>query len=223
MDAILKCEFCQELFGRTGDREPKMLPCQHTFCKRCVMKIVDPEGTVCPTCQVTHTDITSPQSNSIKNNLAIFRILNAKRAGQVEVEDDENRSLFSYGGEIVKIYIINVMLWAVRTVNHTAPFSLQFRYKSVGDFVWEMAKMPVAVFLKSEMHQDEIEYGYLFWGLAIVIVAVVNYTWPTVQKAALYLLRAPVWKAGLTALLISIPFVLQSPAFRSRVATLFPK
>ena len=44
------CELCSELFT-----DPRMLPCLHSFCKKCLQKLVEEHGTdenlKCPTCE----------------------------------------------------------------------------------------------------------------------------------------------------------------------------
>ena len=49
----LKCAVCLELFT-----EPKVLPCCHTFCKKCLEGILEKaeekEKLVCPQCRAEH-------------------------------------------------------------------------------------------------------------------------------------------------------------------------
>ena len=66
---ILECPICQEHFS-----EPRVLPCQHTFCLHCLEKIIDHQSTTesipCPVCRATYHLSTDGINDLPKNILA---------------------------------------------------------------------------------------------------------------------------------------------------------
>ena len=61
-EADLNCIVCRELFT-----EPKVLPCCHTFCKKCLEGILEKaeekEKLVCPQCRAEHKVTTDSGRN----------------------------------------------------------------------------------------------------------------------------------------------------------------
>ena len=58
----LNCELCSEMFT-----DPLMLPCLHSFCKKCLIKVADEQGASdghlkCPTCD---TSVSIPSEGII--------------------------------------------------------------------------------------------------------------------------------------------------------------
>ncbi|ELT90768.1 hypothetical protein CAPTEDRAFT_49606, partial [Capitella teleta] len=51
LNDLLTCSICMEAFGE-GDRQPKLLPCHHSFCKQCLLQMARSHSFVdCPTCR----------------------------------------------------------------------------------------------------------------------------------------------------------------------------
>ena len=68
LEEEITCPVCQELF-----QEPKILPCCHYYCKRCILALVEAAGTnrpfLCPECR---SDTVLPQSDPDKLPTAFF-------------------------------------------------------------------------------------------------------------------------------------------------------
>ncbi|UYV60909.1 nhl-1 [Cordylochernes scorpioides] len=75
MDALLTCELCGEHF-----RNPKQLPCQHTFCMEpCLERLVDRGQLKCPRCG---TDFRVPFQglSAFPNNVTLVRFLELRQS-----------------------------------------------------------------------------------------------------------------------------------------------
>ena len=63
---MLECPICQDQF-----LDPRVLPCQHTFCIHCLKKIRDSQSTTesipCPVCRATYHSSTTGIDNLPKN------------------------------------------------------------------------------------------------------------------------------------------------------------
>ena len=66
---MLECPICQEQFT-----EPRVLPCQHTFCLHCLGKIRERQSTTesipCPVCRATYHLSTAGIDDLPKNIFA---------------------------------------------------------------------------------------------------------------------------------------------------------
>mmetsp|Transcript_16545 Transcript_16545/g.39784 ORF Transcript_16545/g.39784 Transcript_16545/m.39784 type:complete len:482 (-) Transcript_16545:103-1548(-) len=75
MTATLECVVCQDVFEASGNRAPKLLPCAHTLCGVCLMKLPTTsrnKSVKCPECK---KKITHEQKINLPNNIAIMRML----------------------------------------------------------------------------------------------------------------------------------------------------
>ena len=53
-DRLTNCSVCFELYEGKGDRLPRILPCFHTFCEKCINELLDGNVFHCPDCKVPH-------------------------------------------------------------------------------------------------------------------------------------------------------------------------
>ena len=51
---VTTCSVCFELYKETGDRVPRILPCTHTLCEKCVAKLLRDSSLRCPECRIKH-------------------------------------------------------------------------------------------------------------------------------------------------------------------------
>nr|XP_039258250.1 uncharacterized protein LOC120334811 [Styela clava] len=152
MDEILSCSSCKTRFETTGLREPRMLRCQHTFCKVCTFEQVGPDGTYCPACNDTDYSQTSYDHDAIQVNYTIIRLLNVQ-------EKDQKKGwipwLISLTYNFVKVYLITVWFCAWTTLVNTPTADLRLRYESKLDFVLVITIKPLAYFLGIELPLGE--------------------------------------------------------------------
>ncbi|CAH1227430.1 TRIM56 [Branchiostoma lanceolatum] len=87
---FLECTICLEPF-----KDPKILPCLHTFCKGCLEKFVEKQGEVkdkfpCPTCR-TETVLPGGSVAGLKNNFFVLSLRDTVQAHKslVSKEDDK--------------------------------------------------------------------------------------------------------------------------------------
>ena len=53
-DRLTNCSVCFEPYSETGDHIPRILPCLHTFCERCIAELLDGDTFHCPECKIPH-------------------------------------------------------------------------------------------------------------------------------------------------------------------------
>ena len=54
-DRLTNCSVCFELYEEKGDHVPRILPCLHSFCERCIRELLDGDTFHCPDCKVPHS------------------------------------------------------------------------------------------------------------------------------------------------------------------------
>ena len=77
LEYILTCQICLEDFEESGDHVPRILPCSHSLCEKCLKQLIKTfvhgKSVECPECrkkhQVTHDVKTFPQNKYIVVNL----------------------------------------------------------------------------------------------------------------------------------------------------------
>ena len=74
---LTNCPVCFEVYEETDDRMPRILPCHHTFCERCLKQILRKKSVVCPECRIKHPapggTRTYPQNKYIVANIQLTR------------------------------------------------------------------------------------------------------------------------------------------------------
>lgn len=65
---------CAENYGLDFNHQPRSLRCGHTFCTKCMMKIMTPRGVRCPMCNLPH-HLSSPDVMLLPINYAVQQIL----------------------------------------------------------------------------------------------------------------------------------------------------
>ena len=77
LEHMLLCHVCFEGFDESGDYVPRLLPCSHTLCHRCLGKLTCQRSATCPECRTTHTTPES-EERSFPQNSYILTILREK-------------------------------------------------------------------------------------------------------------------------------------------------
>ena len=77
LEQTLACQVCYEIYEKEGDCVPRLLPCSHTFCERCLGELIGKSLTQyvldCPECRMKHRVVygvkSFPQKKYILANL----------------------------------------------------------------------------------------------------------------------------------------------------------
>ena len=84
LEHILACQICLEDFEEAGDHVPRILPCSHTLCEKCLKQLIQGNFVECPECRKKHRVVnevkTFPQNKYILANI---------RRKQVEIQKDQ--------------------------------------------------------------------------------------------------------------------------------------
>ncbi|KAL9958093.1 hypothetical protein ACROYT_G035062 [Oculina patagonica] len=96
----LECGICLERF-----EEPKVLICQHSYCKKCLERLVTSNGITCPECrrrtEVPYGGVTRLQSNFLLNKLLSIR---------GSCQTDVSSSCKKHDGEILKLFCCDELI-----------------------------------------------------------------------------------------------------------------
>ena len=97
INLMLECPICQEQFS-----EPRVLPCQHTFCRHCLEKIREHQSTIesipCPLCRATY-HLTTNDIDDLPKNIFAANLIDIVRQGELKGQtrsgttNAENRQL----------------------------------------------------------------------------------------------------------------------------------
>ncbi len=71
---VFECSVCVENYGPDFEHLSRSLRCGHTFCTKCLMKIMTSRGVKCPMCNLFHT-LSSPDVTLLPINYAVQEIL----------------------------------------------------------------------------------------------------------------------------------------------------
>ena len=86
VDEFTSCPVCFEDYEESGDHVPRLLPCSHTLCDKCVCEIMDGNKITCPQDRQTYKK-DSETRNFPQNNYILKLIRNAKDKGYKKCAD----------------------------------------------------------------------------------------------------------------------------------------
>lgn len=81
----LECSICVEQYSQDFFHNPRSLRCGHTFCTKCLMKIMTTKGMKCPVCSKWH-NLQRPDVMQLPPNYAVMEIV------KHQVEPVENQA-----------------------------------------------------------------------------------------------------------------------------------
>ena len=92
LEHMLLCHVCFEGFDESRDCVPRLLPCSHTLCHRCLRKLTRERSVTCPECRTTHITSES-EERSFPQNSYILTILREKhnREDNQEVNNERHK------------------------------------------------------------------------------------------------------------------------------------
>ena len=62
LELLLQCQVCFEEFEEDGDHVPRLLPCTHTACHRCIGRLIRDNKLDCPECRTKHKATNNEKS-----------------------------------------------------------------------------------------------------------------------------------------------------------------
>ena len=82
-DDLTNCSVCFELYAENGDHVPRILPCFHTFCEKCIKQLFRGRLLTCPECRITHS---ADNVKKFHQNKYVLTHIRRKRLEQEEKE-----------------------------------------------------------------------------------------------------------------------------------------
>lgn len=86
------CWVCREEY-RTGDREPLVLPCGHTYCRQCILSLARDRIVGCPTCRRNYYSLNV---DKLPKNFAILSLAMNENMVKFADIDNSNYNSFEY-------------------------------------------------------------------------------------------------------------------------------
>ena len=98
LEYILAYQICLEYFEESGDHVPRILPCSHNLCEKCLIQLIQGKYVHCPECRNKHRagnkQRTFPQNKYIPAN--IRRKKDDEQTKAVKICDDHGKELNLY-------------------------------------------------------------------------------------------------------------------------------
>ena len=99
LEYILACQICLEDFEESGDHVPRILPCSHSLCEKCLKQLIQGKFVHCPECRNKHKagnkERTFPQNKYILTNIRRKKEED-EQAKAVKICDDHGKELSLY-------------------------------------------------------------------------------------------------------------------------------
>ena len=98
LEHMLLCHVCFEGFDESGDCVPRLLPCSHTLCHKCLRKLTRERFVTCPECRTTHPTPESEERSFSQNNyiLTILREKHSKEDNLLKEASNEHDKVISF-------------------------------------------------------------------------------------------------------------------------------
>ena len=105
LEYILACQICLEDFKETGDHVPRILPCSHTLCEKCLKQLVRENHLECPECREKHRVVN--EVKTFPQNKYILAYIRRKEAENIKSEQELNTVTCEKHGKEMTLYCKN--------------------------------------------------------------------------------------------------------------------
>ena len=86
---LLSCQVCFDNFEEAGDHVPRILPCSHTLCEKCVKDLVRNNTLKCPECRKKHR--AENKEKSFPQNKYLLAQIQMNKSNSKEKKNETNR------------------------------------------------------------------------------------------------------------------------------------
>ena len=103
-DDILSCIVCFEEFTSEGDYVPRLLPCTHTLCEKCMKALLLNDSLECPVCRKRH-----PAANGAENfpqNKVLLTVIRRKTTYDKKLIEDQKKPICQKHGRDITLFCI---------------------------------------------------------------------------------------------------------------------
>ena len=101
VEDLLNCQVCMENYGISGLHVPRLLPCTHTVCEKCIKQLMKGNGVRCPECRSQH--YTEHSVRSFPQNkylLGLITVKNKPKLSHVCQKHGKELILFCTGCQV---------------------------------------------------------------------------------------------------------------------------
>ena len=97
----LTCPICYNLY-----KQPKYLPCYHSYCEQCLVKLVVQSNITCPECRKT-SDVSSGGVQQLPNNFFINRLLDEIALKRKVEGEEEIKCDLCFRGDVAEVLCLD--------------------------------------------------------------------------------------------------------------------
>ena len=104
LEYILACQICLEDFEETGEHVPRILPCHHSLCEKCLKELIEKNFVECPECRKRHRVVDNEVKTFPQNK---YILANIRKKGADIVKNDqtsETRTMCDRHGKELILY-----------------------------------------------------------------------------------------------------------------------
>lgn len=98
---IYSCSVCLEDFTNSGDNVPRLLPCTHTYCEKCIKDLLQQDGgntLKCPECRLLHP--APYELRSFPQNKYLLSSIKRRIRPEVAVAQNQLKQCPEHGKEL---------------------------------------------------------------------------------------------------------------------------
>ena len=91
---LLSCGICLEEYQNSGCHVPRLLPCTHTLCEKCLIELLGQQGgakLTCPECRTHH--VAPPKQRSFPQNKYLLTFIKSRDIAQSRKSEEESNEV----------------------------------------------------------------------------------------------------------------------------------
>ena len=101
LEYILACHICLEDFEESGEHVPRLLPCTHSLCEKCLKQLIQEAFVECPECRKKHKAGNNEVKTFPQNK---YILVNIRRKQEETVKNDQTSNVCGKHGKELILY-----------------------------------------------------------------------------------------------------------------------
>ena len=106
LEYILTCQICLDDFEETGDHVPRILPCSHSLCEKCLKQLIEGNFVECPECREKHRVVDNEVKTFPQNKYILANVRRKEADTGKNVQTSETLPLCERHGKELLLYCV---------------------------------------------------------------------------------------------------------------------
>ena len=106
LEYILACQICLDDFEETGDHVPRILPCTHSLCEKCLKQLIEGNFVECPECRKKHRVVDNEVKTFPQNKYILANVRRKEADTGKNVQTSETLPLCERHGKELLLYCV---------------------------------------------------------------------------------------------------------------------